>query len=196
MRYLNGARRVIAVASVAVLVVACSDAGNGDGGGDVSAWASGGGTSAKADDWAKDACKTFPVDAAAKASGMVVKSSEGTHTNANDTDVASCTYSGEAWDDGFTVALRQAHDTDLSIDQQIAGVSSQPDITGPAADVAMPAGKAVWHAKMRTLTWVPDAARMIIVTPPGAITFGDKPPKISEADMQANAIRIAKAVEG
>ena len=196
MRYLNGARRVIAAAALASLMFACGDAGDGAGGGGVSAGASGGGTSAKADDWAKDACKTFPADAAAKASGMVVKSSEGTHTNANDTDVASCTYSGEAWDDGFTVALRQAHDTDLSIDQQIAGLSSQPDMTGPATNVAMPAGEAVWHAKMRTLTWVPDAARMIIVTPPGAITFGDKPPKITEADMQATAIRIAEAVEG
>jgi hypothetical protein len=67
-------------------------------------------------------------------------------------------------------------------------------VTGPSEDVAMPKGKAIWAPKIRTLSYVPATGRMIVVTPPGAITFGaDAPPP---ADLKAKAIAIATAVEG
>lgn len=191
--------RAYGVLAATSVLAACGDAGEGAtdaGGGSAARPALAAVTDGKPKDWAVDVCKTFPVAAASKASGLAIKETNTSHTNANDTDVGSCTYSGEAYDELFTVGLRHAHDPDMTVEEQIASVTSEPEITGPSEEVTMSKGKAVWSPKLRTLTWVTDPARMVIVTPPYAVTFGSKPPKLPDAELRANAIAIAKAVEG
>ncbi len=57
----------------------------------------------------------------------------------------------------------------------------------------MQKGKAVWQPQLRSLSYVPDDARMIVVTPPfiGLSRKGADPAKL-----KASAITIARAVAG
>jgi hypothetical protein len=152
-----------------------------------------GGASGKSADWAVDACKTFPSDVAGKAAGVtVVKAETPNKTDTGDVLVSNCSYS-TASGDSFGVLLRQDKTAGTTIDTQIAGLKSQPDITGPMEDVAMPKGKAIWTIKMNTLSYVPQDGRMIVVTPPGAVSFGKKGPPAAE--LKARAIAIANAIE-
>lgn len=153
-----------------------------------------GGASGKSPDWAVDACKTFPAAAAGKAAGVtVVKTETPNRTDTGQVLVSNCSYS-MADGETFGVLLRQDRTDGTMIDTQIAGIKSQPDITGPMEDQAMPKGKAVWSIKMNTLSYVPQDGRMIVVTPPGAVTFGKKGP--TAAELKAKAIAIANAIEG
>ena len=146
-------------------------------------------------DWAADACKTFPASAATKAAGVAVAKVESSGQTGNElTLVSNCTYSTANGKTNFGVLLRQAKAAAESIDAQIAELKSQPDMTGPSEDVAMPKGKAIWAPRIGTLSYFPDNRRMIAVTPPGAISLGIAKP--SSADLKAKAIAIATAIEG
>lgn len=161
----------------------------------VAACGGGGGAGGKSAEWAVDACKTFPAEAAGKAAGVAVAKAEGSAATSNEqVTVSNCTYSSADGKDNFGVLLRQDKVSGQTVDQQLAGVTSQPDVTGSGEPVAMPKGKAVWMPKMRTLSYVPEGERMIVVTPPGAITFGQAP--VPEAEVKAKAIAIATAIEG
>jgi len=153
------------------------------------------GSSQKASDWALDACKTFPKEAASKAAGVALAKAETAgQTGSSDTLVSNCTYSSADGKTNFGVLLRQEKSGGQSVEAQIAGLKSRPDVTGPSEDVAMPKGKAVWAAKMHTLSYLPAAGRMIVVTPPGAFSFGGAAP--NDGDLKAKAIAIATSVEG
>ena len=153
-----------------------------------------GGASGKASDWAVDACKTFPLAAASKAAGVTfVKADAPNQTDTGQVLVSNCSYS-TADGESLGVLLRQDKTDGTTVDTQIAGLKSQPDVTGPMDDVAMPKGKAIWSVKMNTLSYVPQDGRMIVVTPPGAVTFGKKGPPAAE--LKAKAISIANAIEG
>ncbi len=155
----------------------------------------GGGSSGKSADWAADACKTFPLETAAKVSGLAVTKAESSgQTGSNDVAVTNCTYSTADGKGNFGILLRQDKSGDLTMAEQLSGLTSQPDLTGPGEEVAMPKGKAIWAPKLRTLSYVPDDARMIVVTPPGAISFG--PSAAPAGDLKAKAIAIATAIEG
>ncbi|RVT90248.1 hypothetical protein [Sphingomonas crocodyli] len=155
----------------------------------------GGAMSGKPEDWAADACKTFPADVAGKVAGVSVKKAESAGQTGNErTLVSNCTYSSADDRTSFAVLLRQAKSDGESVDDQITGLKSQPDMTGPSEDVNMPKGRAIWAPKLRTLSYVPAVGRMIVVTPPGAIAFGsDAGPS---SDLKAKAIAIASAIEG
>lgn len=154
----------------------------------------GSGPSGKSADWAVDACKTFPAASAAKASGLAITKAESPGQTGNDqAAVSNCTYSTADGKTNFGVLLRQDKSGQTTVAEQIAGLTSQPDMIGPSEKVTMPKGKAVWAPKLHTLSWVPDDARMIVVTPPGAITLGQAAP---EGDLKAKAIAIATAIEG
>ncbi|MBY8825027.1 hypothetical protein [Sphingomonas colocasiae] len=168
------------------LVAGCG--GNGNGGG-----ADGG--SGKSADWAADACKTFPADAAGKAAGFAVAKAETPGQTGNEqTLVSTCSYSSADGKSSFTVLLRQDRSDGSTIDAQIAGLKSQPDATGPSEDVAMPKGKAIWAPRLNTLSYVPQDGRMIVVTPPGALIFGANP--APAGDLKSKAVAIAMAIEG
>lgn len=166
------------------LIAGCGSSGGGSGGG-----------SGKSADWAADACKTFPAEAASKAAGFAVTKAESPNQTSNEQIIVSnCSYSSADGSTSFGLLLRQDKTGGETIDSQIAGLKSQPDATGPSEDVLMPKGKAIWATRLNTLSFVPEAGRMIVVTPPGAITFG-KPPAPPE-ELKAKAIAIAQAVEG
>ncbi len=176
------APRILATIALTGLVSSCGSAGIGSG---------------KSSDWAEDACRTFPKEAASKAAGVaVVKAEPSGQLSTDQTVLSHCSYSGADSSTHFGVLLRQAKTDSQTVDDQIAGLKSQPDMTGPSEDVAMPKGKAVWASKLRTLSYVPADGRMIVVTPPGAIVFG--PGAVSPAPdaLKAAAIRIASAIEG
>lgn len=173
--------------SFCALIMAGLTAGCGSGGG--------GGGSGKSADWAADACKSFPAEAAGKAAGVAVAKAETVGQTGNEQVlVSNCTYSSADGATSFGVLLRQDKVGAETIDAQIAGLKSQPEATGPSEDVAMPRGKAIWATRLNTLSYVPEAGRMIVVTPPGAISFG-KPPA-PPAELKAKAVAIATAVEG
>ncbi len=152
------------------------------------------GSSGKASDWAADACKTFPSAAAAKVTGLAITKAEAPGSTGNEqTAVSNCTYSTADGKTNFGVLLRQDKTGQTTVAEQIAGLTAQPAMTGPSEEVKMPKGKAIWAPKLNTLSWIPDDARMIVVTPPGAITFGKSAPA---GDLKAKAIAIATAVEG
>lgn len=172
--------------SLCVLVLTGLAAGCGSGAG---------GGSGKSAEWAADACRTFPAEAAGKAAGIAVAKAETPGQTGNEqTLVSNCTYSSADGKASFGVLLRQDRTGGETIDAQIAGLKSQPDATGPSEDVAMPRGKAVWAPKFNTLSYVPEAGRMIVVTPPGAVSFGT--PAASPEALKAKAVAIAKAIEG
>jgi hypothetical protein len=153
------------------------------------------GGSQKASDWALDACKTFPKEAAGKAAGVAIAKAETAgQTGSSDTLVSNCTYSSADGKTNFGVLLRQEKAGGQTVEAQVADMKSRPDMTGPSQDVAMPKGKAIWASKMHTLSYVPAAGRMIVVTPPGAFSFGSAVP--NDGDLKAKAITIATAVEG
>jgi hypothetical protein len=154
----------------------------------------GGGASGKSADWAVDACKSFPKEAAAKASGVTVAKSEVSGTGSDQTALSNCVYSSADGKDNFGVMLRQDKTGEVKLDEQVKGLTAQQDVTGPMEEVPMPKGKAFWAPKLNTLSWVPDDTRMIVVTPPGAIVFGQAP--TPAAELKAKAIAIATAVEG
>lgn len=157
----------------------------------------GGSVGGKPADWAKDACKTFPADAASKASGVAVAKAESSGQTGNDqTFVTNCTYSSADGKNNFGVLLRQDKSEEATVDAMIGGMKSQPDISGPSEDVAMPKGKAIWQPKLRTLSYLPEDGRMIVVTPPGAIFFGSGAEAPPPAELKAKAIAIANAIEG
>lgn len=153
-----------------------------------------GGASGKGSDWAADACKTFPREAAAKASGVAVTKSDASGNGSEETALSNCTYSSADGKDNFGVMLRLDKTGQTKLAEQVAGLTAQPDATGPLEEVAMPKGKAFWAPKLNTLSWVPDDTRMIVVTPPGAVSFGQAKPPAS--DLKAKAVAIAAAVEG
>lgn len=172
--------------AVVIIFAACT---TGCGGGGIT------GSSQKASDWALDACKTFPKEAAGRAAGVpVAKTETAGQTGSSDTLVSNCTYSSADGKINFGVLLRQEKAGGQSVEAQIADMKSRPDMTGPSDDVVMPKGKAVWAAKMHTLSYVPAPGRMIVVTPPGAFSFGGAAP--NDGDLKAKAISIATAVEG
>lgn len=142
-------------------------------------------------DWAVDACKTFPVAVAAKASGLAVETATlGAQVSVGGTNASSCSYSTAGNRETFGVLLR--HDTtgNSTLDGQLASVTGNPAETGPSEMVAMPKGKAVWQPQLRSLSYLPDDGRMIVVTPPfiGLSMQGTDPAKMKDA-----AIRIAIA---
>jgi hypothetical protein len=153
-----------------------------------------GGAGGKSKDWADDACKTFPVEAAAKVAGVAVSKTVVSGTSAGDTKVSNCTYSTADGKANFGIVLRHDTSGQTTAAEQIAGLTSQPDVTGPSEEVPMPKGKAVWAPKLNTLSYVPEDNRMIVVTPPGAIVIGGA--KAPEADLKAKAVAIATAIEG
>lgn len=151
-----------------ILLVACGS------GGDSASKAEGGSTVAVAPDWGADACKTLTAEAAGKAAGLAVATaSAGATSKMGDNSVSTCSYSAS---DGtlFTVALRYAPEGTAA--ESIAGLKSQPDMTGPIEDVAEAKGKAFWAPRLKTLTYLPDDSRMISVTPPGAKLIGTSDP--------------------
>ncbi len=123
----------------------------------------------------------------------VAKTDSPGQTGNEQVHVSTCSYSSADGATSFTVLLRQVMSDAPALDAEIANMKSQPDITGPSEDVAMPKGKAIWQPKMRTLSYVPEAGRMIVVTPPGAIVFGKAETPLS--DLKAKAIVIATAAE-
>lgn len=124
------------------------------------------GGSQKASDWALDVCKTFPTDAASKPAGVAIAKAETAGQAGNaDTLVSNCTYSSADGKTYFGVLLRQEKSGGQSVEARVADMKSRPDMTGPSEDVAMPKGEAVWAAKMHTLSYLPAAGRMIVVTP-------------------------------
>lgn len=144
--------------------------------------------------WAIDACETFPVAAAARASGLAIETAMlGAQTSVNGTDVSSCSYATAGNRETFGILLREDRSGRATIDEQLASVSSAPAETGPSEPVAMPRGKAVWQPQLRSLSYIPADGRMIVVTPPfiGLSAAGTDPEKL-----KATAIRIALAVAG
>ena len=146
------------------------------------------------DQWAVDACKTFPAAAAAKASGLAIETTTlGAQVSVAGTTVSSCGYATAGNRESFGVLLRQDTTGKATIDQQVAAITSAPAETGPSEIVEMQKGKAVWQPQLRSLSYVPDDARMIVVTPPfiGLSRKGADPAKL-----KASAITIARAVAG
>jgi len=182
MKYVS---RVLALITLTGTVAACGNSGSD------SATSS----SKPSSDWAADACKTFPAEAASKAAGVnFVKAENSSQTGSALVLVSNCNYSSADGRVTLGILLRHALSDEESIDAQIAGLKSQPDMTGPSEDVPMQKGKAVWSSKLNTLSYVPRDGRMIVVTPPGAVSFGK-----SDADpiqLKTTAIAIAKAIEG
>lgn len=120
-------------------------------------------------DWGAEACKMLTADAAAKAAGVAVsQATSSSNARVGDNTVSTCSY---ATSDGvaFTVALRYSPDATLAA--SIAGLKSQPDMTGPIEEVPAKSGKAFWAPRLKTLTYLPDDHRMISVVPPG-VRFG------------------------
>lgn len=158
--------------------------------GSLAACGGGGGASS---DWAVDACKTLPADAASKASGVAVAKAElaSAAVSNEQTTLSNCSYSTADGKINFGVMLRQDKTGQTNIAEQFEGLKSQPDMTGPMVDVAVPKGKAAWATKLRTLTYVPDDLRMIVVTPPGAIVIGG--PTDPDDVLKAKALALAEA---
>jgi hypothetical protein len=142
-------------------------------------------------DWGADACKTLTAEAAGKAAGLAVATaSAGATTRVGDNSVSTCSYSSS---DGslFTVALRYAPEG--TAEESIAGLKSQPDMTGPIEDVAAAKGKAFWVPRLKTLTYLPDDHRMISVTPPGAKLNGKSDP---DDVLKQRALALAERAAG
>jgi hypothetical protein len=142
--------------------------------------------------WALDACRTFPAAAAAKAIGAgVTAASAGARSAIGGNQVSTCNYTA-AGQGPFTVLLRQQGEGGGGIAQTIAGLHSQPDITGPVTEIAAGAegAKAFWTPRHSTLTYAPDDKRVVVVTPPGATGGGTGAPP---AALQKTALAIARA---
>jgi hypothetical protein len=142
-------------------------------------------------DWGADACKTLTAQAASKAAGLsVATASANSTTRVGDNSVSTCSYSSS---DGtlFTVALRYAPEG--TMDESIAGLKSQSDMTGPIEDVAAAKGRAFWAPRLKTLTYLPDDQRMISVTPPGVKLGGTSDP---DAVLKQRAVALALAAAG
>ena len=149
------------------------------------------GSVAVSSDWGADACKTLTAEAATKAAGVAVATaSANSTTRVGDNSVSTCSYSGS---DGtlFTVALRYAPEG--TMDESIAGLKSQPDMTGPIEDVPAPRGKAFWAPRLKTLSYFPDDHRMISVTPPGAKLNGTSDP---DDVLKQRALALAERAAG
>lgn len=167
------------------LLAACDHSG------ETAGKAEGGGTVAARSDWGADACKTLTAEAAAKAAGVAVATaSANATTRVGDNSVSTCSYSGS---DGtvFTVALRYAPEGTAA--EAIAGLKSQPDMTGPMEDVAATKGHAFWAPQLKTLTYVPDDSRMITVTPPGVKPGGKGDP---DDVLKQRALALAERAAG
>lgn len=149
------------------------------------------GTTAVGAEWGADACKALTAEAAGKAAGVTVATaSAGATTKVGDNSVSTCSYSAS---DGtlFTVALRYAPEGTAK--ESIAGLKSQPDMTGPIEDVAAAKGKAFWAPKLKTLTYFPDDSRMISVTPPGVKLGGTSD---SDDVLKQRALALAEGAAG
>jgi hypothetical protein len=154
----------------------------------------GAGQATSTDQWAIDACKTFPASAAAKATGLPIKTATlAGRASSNGTNVSNCSYASDGGNAQFGILLRQDTTGTTTLQQQIDGLTSDPGTSGPSEPVAMPKGNAVWQPEVRTLSWVPDDSRMIVVTPPG-IELSRK--GADQAKLKASAIAIARAIEG
>lgn len=142
--------------------------------------------------WAADACMTFPAEAAAKAAGVAVTGAvAGGKSTVSGTQVSSCTYQ-LAGNRSFTVLMRhQGEKGDMK--RAIAGLNAAPDVTGPVAEVPVPNGKAYWTQRYRTLSYIPDEKRIVVVTPPGAVAG---PANASDEGLKDKALAIARAAAG
>lgn len=172
----------------AFLLTAC---GSGDKAGGAAAGEAQGESVAARPDWGADACKTLTAAAASKAAGLALATaSANATTKVGDNSVSTCSYSGS---DGtlFTVALRYAPEG--TMDKSIAGLKSQPDMTGPIEDVAAAKGKAFWAPRLKTLTYLPDDQRMVSVTPPGVKLGGASDP---DDVLKQRALALALAAAG
>lgn len=142
-------------------------------------------------DWGANACKTLTAEAAGNATGIAVATaSAGATTKVGENSVSTCSYSAS---DGtlFTVALRYAPEGTAA--ESIAGLKSQPDMTGPIEDVPAAKGKAFWAPQLKTLTYLPDDRRMISVTPPGAKLNGKSDP---DDVLKQRALALAERAAG
>lgn len=165
-------------------------AGCNSGGTDVSGGTEGKGAVAASEGGA-DACKTLTAEAAGKAAGIAVAAaSAGATSKVGENSVSTCSYSAS---DGtlFTVALRYAPEGTAA--ESIAGLKSQPDMTGPIEDVPAVKGKAFWAPQLKTLTYLPDDHRMISVTPPGARLNGKSDP---DDMLKQRALALAERAAG
>ena len=139
--------------------------------------------------WATDACKTFPSDAAGKAAGIAVTAAvPGGKSTVSGMQVSTCTYE-TAGSGSFTIAMRFQGEGG-SMERASAGLNAAPQVTGPIVEVPVKQGKAFWGERFRTLSFIPDETRVVVVTPPG----------VSGADtgtdtdrMQQKALTIAQA---
>ena len=182
----------LATLPLMLLTASCGSAYKGDAS-DASASTSSAAASATGGTkWASDACRTFSAAAVSKATGQTFSKAE---LNANQNDdapatVSSCNYSTADGNVFFTILLRQDRTGQETIDSQASGLTSSPDMTGAMDPVEMPRGKAFWSSRLHTLSYIPDNARMIVVTPPNAMGAGKKP----DAELRRNAVAIASAV--
>lgn len=172
----------------ALLLTACGSGEKAGGGAGSEAQSDG---VAAGPDWGADACKTLTAAAASRAAGLAAATaSANSTTRVGDNSVSTCSYSSS---DGtlFTVALRYAPEG--TMDASIAGLKSQPDMTGPIEGVAAAKGKAFWAPRLKTLTYLPDDRRMISVTPPGVKLGGTSDP---DDMLKQRALVLALATAG
>lgn len=165
--------------AAAVLLSGCDrSAGTGDNGGTKDARL-----------WATDACATFPADAAAKAAGVAVTAAvPGGKSTVSGMQVSTCTYEAPGAE-SFTIAMRYQGEAG-SMQTAIAGLNAAPEVTGPIVEVPVDQGKAFWGQRYRTLSFIPDETRVVVVTPPGA-SGPDAAP--NEARLRQTALAIAQA---
>ena len=136
--------------------------------------------------WAADACRTLPADALAKAAGETVRSAiAGAKSTVGGIQVSTCTYqtSGDA---AYTVLMRDWGDKGGGASQTVAGLHAMPEITGPVSELKVDGATAYWVPKHRTLSYIPDDKRVVVVTPPMV-------PGVTEAAQQQTAMKIARA---
>lgn len=166
----------------------------GCGGGDSSGPGGGANVAAgKSDDWGKDACKTYPVAAVAKAAGIpLATAGAGTSgTPVEGVNVSTCSYKSADEKQIVTIGLRQDLEGGRTMAGEIGSLQGMPEVTGPTEVIAMPKGQAVWQPKLRTLTWIPDPDRLITITPWGLKIMDESDPVDV---MKARALQIAKGL--
>ena len=143
-------------------------------------------------DWATDACKVFPAADATMSSGIAIASATTSDAgNANQTNISQCTYATADGKPAFTIMLRHDLSGTLTSDMQMKGLTAAPDMTGPTEEVVMAKGKAIWTGQLKTLSYVPDDARMIIVS----LANQSASEPNAEQGLKQQAIGIANAIE-
>ena len=136
--------------------------------------------------WAADACKTLPAGAATRVAGVQVRSAlPGARSTVGGTQVSTCNYQTSG-NGSFTVLMRHQGEAGGGIRQAIAGLRAMPDITGPVTEVPVANGKAFWVQRHRTLSYIPDDKRVVVVTPPNAAG-------VTDDVLKQTALAIARA---